>query len=406
VNEVAQVDEAGFEVLSPSECMRLLERGGLGQVTLPADDAGVPGVRTVNFALDGDRVVIRTGNSRLWQAALERQGATFGVNEGRNLDHTGWSVVVTGRLDPLPPDERARALPLRSWAPARRDRFVALAVEEASGRRSATPGAAGPPRPAAVDAGGVDDWGRSTSTRRLVGALLDPAYRHWFRVEWEGLEHVPPHGGALLVANHAGAVPVDAPLIMHGLEREKGRAVYALHHHGLRAMPFLGRFLARNGGVVAHPDNAARLLREEGQLLLVFPEGAKGTTKPYSQRYQLARFGRGGFVDTAMRAGVPVVPIAVVGTEETMPTVVRVPAQGEVGWPVTLNSVLFGPLGAFVHLPAKVRVRVLEPVVFDQPPGLDHYPTSTVADAAEDVRTRLQDALVDMVAARRSIWWG
>ena len=105
-----------------------------------------------------------------------------------------------------------------------------------------------------------------------------------------------------------------------------------------------------------------------------------------------------------MRSGVPVVPIAVVGTEEIMPTLFRLPPGGEVGWPVTLNGVLFGPLGALALFPAKVRARVLEPVVFDQPPGLDRYPTSVVADAAEEIRDRMQAALADMVAVRRSPW--
>lgn len=405
MTDALQVDEAGFEVLPRSECLRLLRPGGVGQVVLPTEDR-VPTVRTVNFALDGDRIVMRTGNSRLWQAALAQSMASFGLEEGHNLDHTGWSVVVTGRLHPLAADEQTRRLPLRSWAMSARDRFVALDVEDASGRRLGNARPARPSRSAVVDDAGVDHWGRSERTRRVVRALLEPAYRSWFRVQWEGLEHIPRRGGALLVANHAGVVPVDAPLIMHGIERKLGRPVYALHHHALREVPFLGELLARNGGVVAHPDNAARLLRDEGELLLVFPEGAKGTTKPYRHRYQLARFGRGGFVDTAMRAGVPVVPIAVMGTEETMPTLFRVPPQGEVGWPVTLNSLLFGPFGPMAFFPAKVRARVLSPVTFDQPPGLDRYPTGTVADAAESIRSQLQDALIDLLATRRSVLRG
>ena len=170
-------------------------------------------------------------------------------------------------------------------------------------------------------------------------ALLEPAYRYWFRFQFEELHRIPTSGGALLVANHAGVIPVDAALVMHGIERELNRPVYGLHHHTLATVPGLGVLLARAGGVVAHPDNALRLLRDDGQLLLVFPEGTKGTTKLYRDRYRLARFGRGGFVDTAMRAGVPVVPIAIVGSEETMPIVARLPG----GWPVTLNALLFGP---------------------------------------------------------------
>src|SRR5579884_107512 len=167
--------------------------------------------------------------------------------------------------------------------------------------------------------GDVDDWGRSERVRRLVRQLYEPVYRHWFRAEWEGLDKIPENGGALLVANHAGAIPADAPVVMHGIETELGRPVYGLADYLFRAVPVVGTLWSRAGGVPAHPDNAYRLLREQHQLVLVFPEGTKATGKLYRERYQLSRFGRGGFVEIAMRAGVPIVPIAVVGSEEAMP---------------------------------------------------------------------------------------
>lgn len=257
------------------------------------------------------------------------------------------------------------------------------------------------PRPPA------DHWGRSEPVRRLVRRLFEPTYRFWFRCEIDGADRIPADTGALLVANHAGAVPVDGALLMHGLESSLQRPVYALHHHGLRAAPFLGTFLARNGGVVAQPDNAQRLLRDEGALVLVFPEGTKGTTKPFSERYRLQRFGRNGFVETAMRTGVPIVPIAVVGTEEAMPTLWRIPVDSSsTRWPVTLNMLLLGPLGAVVHLPTKVRARVLDPIRFDAPAGQERYPAGDVAAAADLVRDRLQAALDDLVAARRGVFRG
>ncbi|HET7718365.1 MAG TPA: lysophospholipid acyltransferase family protein, partial [Acidimicrobiales bacterium] len=167
--------------------------------------------------------------------------------------------------------------------------------------------------------GDVDEWGRSERVRALARRLYDPMYRRYFRAEWEGLEKIPRTGGALLVANHAGAVPSDAPAIMHGIETELQRPVYGLAEHLFKALPVVGTAWQRAGGVAAHPDNAYRLLREQGQLALVFPEGTKATGKLYSERYKLRRFGRGGFVEIAMRAGVPVIPIAVVGAEESMP---------------------------------------------------------------------------------------
>ena len=149
--------------------------------------------------------------------------------------------------------------------------------------------------------GDVDEWGRSERIRQLARRLYDPMYRHWFRAEWEGLEKIPAQGGALLVANHAGAIPSDAPAIMHGIETELARPVYGLADHLFKALPVVGTMWARAGGVAADPDNAYRLLREQGQLALVFPEGTKGTGKLFNERYQLRRFGRGGFVETAMR---------------------------------------------------------------------------------------------------------
>ena len=141
--------------------------------------------------------------------------------------------------------------------------------------------------------------------RSIVRRLYDPMYRYWFRVEWEGLEKIPHHGGALLIANHAGAIPSDAPAIMHGIEEELGRPVYGLADYFFRTIPVVGTLWSRTGGVPAHPDNAYRLLHDQQQLALVFPEGTKATSKTYTDRYRLRRFGRGGFVEIAMRAGVP-----------------------------------------------------------------------------------------------------
>src|SRR5206468_4406088 len=130
-----------------------------------------------------------------------------------------------------------------------------------------------------VRLGDVDEWGRSERVRSVTRRLFDPVYRRWFRAEWEGLERIPKTGGALLIANHAGAIPMDAPVIMHGLEQELGRPIYTLAEHIFRAVPVVGTLWSRVGGVSAHPENAHRLLRDEGQLALVFPEGTKGTGK-------------------------------------------------------------------------------------------------------------------------------
>lgn len=259
----------------------------------------------------------------------------------------------------------------------------------------------------------VDEWGRSENMRRLARKVYEPIYRDWFRVEWENFERIPTSGGALLVSNHAGAIPSDAPAIMHGIETELGRPVYGLADHLFRTLPVVGTLWARGGGVVAHPDNAYRLLRKQEQLALVFPEGTKGPSKHYSQRYQLRRFGRGGFVEIAMRAGVPIIPIAVVGAEESMPVVAKIPAlakaMGIPYFPVTANMALapiLGPLAAVAYFPAKFKIRVLEPVTFDVEPDQPRYSRSRIMDESEGIRRSIQDALYDMLRHRRSVWFG
>jgi 1-acyl-sn-glycerol-3-phosphate acyltransferase len=256
----------------------------------------------------------------------------------------------------------------------------------------------------------VDSWGRSERLRSLTRTIYDPVYRYWFRAEWEGFEHLPREGGALLVANHAGAIPADAPVIMHGVETDLGRPVYGLAEHLFRAIPVVGTLWSRGGGVTANPDNAYRLLHDEGKLVLVFPEGTKGTGKHFRDRYQLRRFGRGGFVEIAMRAGVPIVPIAVVGNEESMPILWKsnrlAKLVGLPYFPVTANQLLFGPLGLVAYLPAKFKLRVLPPVHFDVPGDQERYSRSRVMEESERIRMLIQDALYDMLRTRRSVWFG
>jgi 1-acyl-sn-glycerol-3-phosphate acyltransferase len=256
----------------------------------------------------------------------------------------------------------------------------------------------------------VDRWGRSEHFRQLTRRIFDPVYTHWFRVEWEGFEQLPKDGGALLISNHAGAIPSDAPSIMHGIEKDLERPVYGLAENLFRKMPVLGTLWSRSGGVAAHPDNAYRLLHDEHQLVLVFPEGTKATGKLYGERYQLRRFGRGGFVEIAMRAGVPVIPLAVMGAEEAMPVLFKsnrlAKALGVPYVPITANMLVFGPAGWAMPLPAKFKIRVLPPVYFDVPANQERYSRSRVMEETERIRRMVQDALYDMLRTRRSVWFG
>lgn len=259
--------------------------------------------------------------------------------------------------------------------------------------------------------GDVDEWGRSEHMREITRQLMDPFYNHWFRVEWEGLEKIPKEGGALLVANHAGAIPPDAPIIMHGVEKELGRPVYGLADYWFRTIPIVNVMWSRMGGVTAHPDNALRIMRDNQQLALVFPEGTKATSKSFSDRYRLRRFGRGGFVEIAMRAGAPIIPLAVVGAEEAMPILYRVPGIASMlnlpYFPITGNMLAFGPLlgplGWFLYFPVKFKIKVLDPIYYDVEPGQDRYSKSFVMEEAEQVRTLIQETLYDMLRDRKSI---
>ena len=250
------------------------------------------------------------------------------------------------------------------------------------------------PAVAAVD--DVDEWGRSEHMCDVFHRAFDPIYRRWFRARWEGLEHIPRSGGALLVANHAGAVPADGPVIMHGIEKEVGRPLYVLADYTFWSLPVAGTVFARMGGVAAHPANAHRLLHDEGCLALVYPEGTKGTGKLMGERYQLRRFGRGGFVEIALRTGSPIVPVAVVGSEEIYPKIGESPllarAIGAPYFPLTPTFPWLGPLGV-VPLPSKWRLE------FGQPIPTDEYGPDAAEDRALvfELTERVRDEIQRMV---------
>jgi 1-acyl-sn-glycerol-3-phosphate acyltransferase len=266
--------------------------------------------------------------------------------------------------------------------------------------------------PAAEPGREVDDWGRSQRVFDLIEPLLDFYYRHWFRVEVEGIENVPAEGGALIVSNHSGALPPDAPMIIQaiGLEHSAPRPVYMLGEHWFKGYPGVSMLTAKMGLVAAHPANAQRLLRDEQRLALVFPEGQRATRKLFWQRYRLRRFGRGGFVRTAMRAGVPIVPVALIGGEEAMPIFAHVPLlqklTGLIYFPVNHAFPQFGLAAALMYLPAKFKIRFLEPVDMSRYGPEDAEDVALVQRLSERVRTRIQEELDDLLLARRSVWFG
>jgi 1-acyl-sn-glycerol-3-phosphate acyltransferase len=211
-----------------------------------------------------------------------------------------------------------------------------------------------------------DEWGFDEEFTESVYPLLEAMYDRWWRVEATGVLNVPAHGRALLVANHAGILPWDATMMGVALLREHPLPRYPrfLVLNWAFELPYVGSTIRKLGGVPASPYNAMRLLEQE-QLVAVFPEGVKGTSKDFKDRYRLQRFGRGGFVELALRTGSPLVPVAVVGSEEIYPKIGELPLlarlTGAPFFPVTPTFPLLGPLGA-VPLPSKWRIEFCDPI--------------------------------------------
>lgn len=259
----------------------------------------------------------------------------------------------------------------------------------------------------------IDDWGRSERVEGVFDAtLVEFFYRYWFRCEVEGVENVPDEGGALLVSNHAGALPPDAVMIGKAIrdEHPRPRPLHMTVEHFFKGYPGFSALLPKIGCVPAHPANVHRLLYDERGLVLVFPEGRKGTEKLVKDRYRVRRFGRGGFVEAAMRAESRIVPVCVVGAEEAAPVFARSRllqrATGLLYFPLTPTFPWLGPLGMLGYLPAKFRIRFLEPIdttVMGPDPAEDK---ALVQSVAQEVRARIQENLEDMVARRRSVWLG
>jgi 1-acyl-sn-glycerol-3-phosphate acyltransferase len=214
------------------------------------------------------------------------------------------------------------------------------------------------------------------------------------------------------VANHAGALPPDAPMIAKAVREEHPhpRPVHMTVEHFFKGYPGFAMLLPKIGAVPAHPANVHRLLHDERQLVVVTPEGRKGTEKLVKDRYRLRRFGRGGFVESAMRAGAPIVPIALVGAEEAAPIFAQVGVlrrlTGFLYFPITPTFPHFGILGMLGYLPAKFIIRFLPPIPTDQWGERPWRDRRLVQDVAADVRDTIQRHVFDMLAERKSVWLG
>lgn len=253
----------------------------------------------------------------------------------------------------------------------------------------------------------VDEFGFDPElTEEVLLRIARPLYRDWWRVEWRGIERIPSEGAALLVANHSGAVPFDAVVMKFGVldHHPARRHVRLLAADLALRMPVIGELARKSGNTLACEEDALRLL-ERGELVGVFPEGFKGVGKHFRDRYKLQRFGRGGFIELALRTGVPIVPVSIVGAEEIYPMIAQArPLARALGLPYVPITPFFpwlGPLG-MIPLPSKWLIEFGEPIPTD-----GHGPEAwrdglTVFELTEQIRGTIQAMLDRNLAARGS----
>jgi 1-acyl-sn-glycerol-3-phosphate acyltransferase len=254
----------------------------------------------------------------------------------------------------------------------------------------------------------IDEFGFDADLTEALLPALRPLYRSWFRVEVRGIENIPATGGALVVANHSGTIALDSlmtQLAVHD-EHPGARHLRMLGADLVFATPFVGTLARKTGSTLAaHPD-AERLLRA-GELVGVWPEGFKGIGKPFSERYKLQRFGRGGFVSAALQAGAPIVPCSIVGAEEIYPvlgnfkTLARL--LGLPYLPMTPTFPWLGLLG-LIPLPSKWIIEFGAPIETAQHADAADDPM-LVFNLTDQVRETIQQTLYALLMQRRSVFF-
>ena len=256
----------------------------------------------------------------------------------------------------------------------------------------------------------IDEFGfdRELTENVLLG-MFRPLYERYFRVETRGIEHVPDKGGVLIVANHSGTLPLDAIMTQVALadHHPAHRSLRMLAADVVFTMPFIGELARKAGHTLACNPDAERLLCA-GEVVGVWPEGFKGIGKPFADRYRLQRFGRGGFVSAALRTGVPIIPVSIVGAEEIYPKIGDIkPLARLLGVPyvpVTPTFPWLGPLG-LIPLPSKWYIAFGEPIdtsAYD--PGAADDPM-LVFNLTDQVRETIQDTLYRLLLQRRSVFF-
>jgi 1-acyl-sn-glycerol-3-phosphate acyltransferase len=256
----------------------------------------------------------------------------------------------------------------------------------------------------------VDEFGYDPElTDQVLMSIMRPLFRDYFRVDVRGIENIPESGGALVVINHSGTLPLDGLMAQVAVHD---------HHPGHRhlrllaadlvfVLPVVNEFARKAGHTLACAEDA-QLLLERGEVVGVMPEGFKGLGKPFSERYKLQRFGRGGFVSTALRTGVPIVPCSVVGAEEIYPMIgnARTLARlcGFPYFPITPTFPWLGPLG-MIPLPTKWTIQFGEPIATDGYPAEAAEDPMLVFNLTDQVRETIQHTLYKLLVQRRSVFF-
>lgn len=252
----------------------------------------------------------------------------------------------------------------------------------------------------------IDDFGFDEELYRdILMPIARPLYEDYFRVKTIGMDRIPSDGPALLVGNHSGTIPLDAVMLQHAVasEHPEHRVIRNTGANLVWTMPFISSLARKSGNAVACDEDAFELLRR-GELVGVFPEGFKGVGKGWKNRYRLQRFGRGGFIEVALRSKVPIIPVAIVGAEETYPMIADVrPLARALGFPyfpVTPTFPLLGPLG-LIPLPSKWVIEFGEPIAMDDYPDDAADDAMLIFDLTDSIRDTIQQMLITNLRSRK-----
>jgi 1-acyl-sn-glycerol-3-phosphate acyltransferase len=251
-----------------------------------------------------------------------------------------------------------------------------------------------------------DDWGLDVDYIRAWGAWFAFLRNIYWRIESEGMEHIPRTGKALYVSNHRGFMPLDAVMHLSLMFTQTTRVPRFLIIHTLLRTPFLANFLTKLGGVVASQENATKLF-DQGEIVGIFPEGIRGTFSPYKTTYKLRNFSKSGFARMAVENQAPVIPSAVIGHAEIFPIIGRIDSSWvvkELGWPYLPIAPMF-PL-APIPIPSKWHVRVLEPVQLQGLKPADAENDRLMKSFSDHIQHIIQVNIDDMLPRRKSIFWG